>query len=271
MFRQAKIPWEFLLQMRVTVILQTYGITQGARVVDDSDKKRCNVTTRIFKAHKLKDKTSGGYINGQHIVLLLLVTPIVTIPVGVSCYLSDPALTTWRQQDQQLKKQGVSSKNRPPKPARKPAYPTTHALALTLFEEFRRAHPTMVITMVLADALYATHPFTEQVAKLFGTHVISQLHQKQHVRFRQKRISLEKYVTQSPGIPQKIRIRGDTEITVRVSGARLYVAAHHQKRFVMALTYAEETDYRYLVASDLSWRTLDIVQGYTLRWLVEIV
>ena len=26
----------------------------------------------------------------------------------------------------------------------------------------------------------------------------------------------------------------------------------------------------YVVASDLSWRTLDMVQGYTLRWLVEV-
>jgi hypothetical protein len=38
----------------------------------------------------------------------------------------------------------------------------------------------------------------------------------------------------------------------------------------MALTYEGESASRYLVASDLSWRTLDIVQGYTLRWLVEI-
>ena len=28
--------------------------------------------------------------------------------------------------------------------------------------------------------------------------------------------------------------------------------------------------YRYLMASDLTWRTLDIVQGHSLRWLVEV-
>ncbi len=72
-FRNAKIPWESLLQMSVTVILRKYGLTQGALAVDDSDKKRCKVTKRIFKAHTLKDKTSGGYINGQSLVLLLLV------------------------------------------------------------------------------------------------------------------------------------------------------------------------------------------------------
>ena len=55
-----------------------------------------------------------------------------------------------------------------------------------------------------------------------------------------------------------------------VSSARLYVCAHHTKRFIVAIKYAEEETYRYVIASDLSWRTLDIVQGHSLRWLVEI-
>jgi hypothetical protein len=38
----------------------------------------------------------------------------------------------------------------------------------------------------------------------------------------------------------------------------------------VAIKYEEEETYRYLIASDLSWRTLDIVQGHSLRWLVEI-
>jgi hypothetical protein len=67
-----------------------------------------------------------------------------------------------------------------------------------------------------------------------------------------------------------IKIRGEKEVPVSVSSARLYVDAHHTKRFVIALKYEGESDYRYLVASDLSWRTVDIVQGYTLRWLVEV-
>jgi hypothetical protein len=58
-----------LLPLGVTVVLRRSAITQGYLVVDDSDKKRCKVTKRIFKAHKLKDKTSGGYIHGQNLVL----------------------------------------------------------------------------------------------------------------------------------------------------------------------------------------------------------
>ncbi len=55
-----------------------------------------------------------------------------------------------------------------------------------------------------------------------------------------------------------------------VGSARLYVCAHKTKRFIVAIKYAEEETYRSLIASDLRWRTLDIVQGHTLRWLVEI-
>jgi len=38
----------------------------------------------------------------------------------------------------------------------------------------------------------------------------------------------------------------------------------------VALQYEGEDTYRSLIASDLTWRTLDIVQGQTLRWLVEV-
>jgi len=271
MFRHSRIPWEFLLQMSVRVLLGKYGITQGSLVIDDSDKKRCKVTTRIFKAHKLHDKTSGGYINGQTIVLLLLVTPTITMPVAFAFYMPDPALTAWNIADKQSKKRGIPPKHRPPKPPKHPDYPTKQEIALALLEEFLRYHPTIEVKIVLADAWYATDQFMDEASSLFGgTQVISQLRKNQNVCFRGKLISIEKYFTQSPGVPQTITVRGDEEVRVSVSSARLYVKAHHTKRFVIALQYENESDYRYLIASDLSWRTVDIVQGYTLRWLVEV-
>jgi hypothetical protein len=66
------------------------------------------------------------------------------------------------------------------------------------------------------------------------------------------------------------RIRGGEERVVLVRSARLYVCAHKTKRFIVAIKYAEEETYRSLMASDLTWRTLDIVQGHSLRWLVEV-
>ncbi len=36
------------------------------------------------------------------------------------------------------------------------------------------------------------------------------------------------------------------------------------------LTYEGEETYRSLIASNLTWRTLDTVQGHALRWFVKI-
>ena len=63
---------------------------------------------------------------------------------------------------------------------------------------------------------------------------------------------------------------GGEEVVVWGSSARLYVCSHKTKRFIVALKYAKERPYRYRIASDLSWRTLDSVQGHSLRWLVEV-
>jgi len=72
------------------------------------------------------------------------------------------------------------------------------------------------------------------------------------------------------GVPQTFSIRGGKLCEGTVSSARLYVDAHKKKRFVIALKYEGETDYRYLVATDMTWRSCDIIQAYTLRWLVEV-
>lgn len=180
MFRHAKLPWELMLQVAVSIILRHYGIQEGVLVTDDSDHRRSKKTKGIYRIHKIKDKSSGGYINGQTIVLLMLVTPKVSLPVGFEFYQADPALQVWKKEDKRLQKQGLAKKNRPPAPEPNPSYPSKPQLALQLMEQFHRYH---------------------------------------------------------------------SQIKVKYPG---------------------EKDYRYLVATDLSWRTLDIIQAYSLRWLVEV-
>jgi len=48
------------------------------------------------------------------------------------------------------------------------------------------------------------------------------------------------------------------------------VTAHGCKRFVIALKYEGEQEYRYLIAKDMNWRTLDIINAYMLRGLIEV-
>lgn len=36
------------------------------------------------------------------------------------------------------------------------------------------------------------------------------------------------------------------------------------------MKYEGETEFRYLVATDMTWRTCDILQSFFLRWLIEV-
>lgn len=270
MFRQAKINWELILYASIKVILWRYGTGKGVLVLDDSEKRRAKITKRIYRAHKLKDKKTGGYINGQSLLVLVLVTPVLTIPVGFGFHQTDPALSAWYKSEKKLKKQGVAKKDRPPKPEKNEAYPTKQEIALQLLAEFKRHHPDLKIKAVLADALYGTEEFIDQAAVLYDdTQVISQLRSNQLVRDRNQKVNLDDYFAKQPACTQKVTIRGQEKV-ITFAAARLYVYAHHRKRLIIALKYEGETEYRYLVASDLSWRVLDVLEVYGLRWLVEV-
>jgi hypothetical protein len=272
MFREAKVAWNHLLLASVTLVLERHGITEGVLVLDESDRARSKRTKRIHKVHKQKHKASGGYVNGQTIVLLLLVTQSVTVPVGFAFYMPDPALTVWAKENKRLKKQGMTKKDRPVMPARNSAYPTKTQLAVRLLEAFKDAHGDIKIKAVLADALYGERVFMDEAARLFdGTQVISQLRENQNIDYKGKKRNLKDYFNiTNPGVAVTLRVRGGKDVKATLSSARLKVAAHGKKRLIVALKYEGESDYRYLVATDITWRTLDITQAYTLRWLVEV-
>jgi len=270
MFRRAKINWDIILYASVKVILWRYQISQGVLVLDDSDKKRAKRTKRIYRTQKLKDKKTGGYLNGQSLVILVLVTPVVTIPVGFGFYQTDPALTAWYKSEKKLKKQGVTKKNRPSKPDKNEEYPSKQEIGWQLLAKFETDHPQIKIKAVLADALYGTEDFIDRTAALFdNTQVISQLRSNQLVRDKNEKVNLAAYFAKQPACTRNITLRGQEKL-ITFAAAWLYVYAHHQKRLVIALKYDGETEYRYLVASDLSWRVLDVLEVYGLRWLVEV-
>ena len=272
MFREAKVAWHYLLLASISLVLEQHGITEGELVLDESDRSRSKRTKRIHKAHKQKHKASGGYVNGQTVVLLLLVTQSVTFPVGFAFYMPDPALTAWVKEDKRLKKEGVAKKDRPVQPERDSLYSTKTQLALRLLQEFKDAHGDIKINAVLADALYGEAFFMDEASRLFdGSQVISQLRENQNIEYKGKKRNLKGYFNSTnKSVEVTLRVRGGKEVKATMSSARLKVTAHGKKRFVVALKYEGESDYRYLVATDMTWRTLDIIQAYTLRWLVEV-
>jgi hypothetical protein len=271
MFRHSKMPWEQLLVASVRVILRHHGLTSGSLVIDDTDNPRSKSAKALAYLYKLRDKESGGYLWGQSLVFLILVTPKISMPVGFGFYQPAPELSAWYKQAKGLKKQGVLPKQRPPKPAPNAQYPTKQQLALRLLAAFKTQHPDIRVHCIVADALYGTGAFVDEASAMFGgVQVLSQIRSNQNIRAGKREQPVADYFVTHPGTPHTIRIRGGEEVVVWVSSARLYVCSHKTKRFIVALKYAEEETYRYLIASDLSWRTLDIVQGHSLRWLVEV-
>ncbi|SEH06117.1 transposase [Candidatus Venteria ishoeyi] len=211
-------------------------------------------------------------VRGQETIFLILVTPLVTIPVGYAFYQPDPAYTAWVKEDNRMKKLGTAKALRPEQPTPNPEYPSKQQVALTLLEEFCRDCPYVTIKLILADALYGTADFMDKAALITRqSQVISQLRHNQNVCDKRRKWKLDEYFKAYPGVPKDIPIRGGKSERIIIGSARLNVEAHGCMRFVIAIRYPEQKEYRYLVASDLSWRTDDIVKAYTLRWLVETV
>ena len=272
MFRHSGLPWHLLLASSVSLVLDRLGLKSGSLDLDDTDHRRAKQTKTIYGAHKVYDKKTSGYFNGQSIVFLLLVTRLVTIPVGFRFYRPDPNYQAWKKEDDRLKKQGVKKAQRPKPPARDPNYPDKTELALALLTEFRQFFPEFTVKSIHADALFGTQAFMDKASLICGgAQTVSQLHANQKVWFRGKEWKLEDFFKVYPGIVQTIVVRGGKEQQVTFGAARLAVCAHsRKKRFVIALKYEGETEYRFLVATDLSWRAIDIIQAHTLRWLIEV-
>jgi len=95
MFRHSKIPWDQLLVASVRVILQHHGLTSCSLVIDDTDNQRSKSAKALAHLYKLRDKESGGYLWGQRLVFLVLVTPKISIPVGFVFSQPAPELSAW--------------------------------------------------------------------------------------------------------------------------------------------------------------------------------
>jgi hypothetical protein len=270
MFYHAPIPWKFLLRMGVKVILRKYGITTAVGVAYDADHQQSKKTTHIHKCYKVFDKKTSGYFNGQTIVFFLLITDLITLPVDFRFYKPDPLLEAWKKEDNRLKRQGMTKKERATEPARNPEYPTKQELALQMAREFHLYYPEITLKAWLGDNHYSDAKTLNELSTLFGCQIISRLKSNQNVRDRSKNMHVTKYFRRHPPVKQQVGVRGSKVEEVFIGSARLFVPSHKKKRFVIALKYKGEEEYRYLIATDLTWRTIDIVECFTLRWLIEV-
>lgn len=263
--------WPELLNASTHSVITRFGLTKGVLAVDDTDNPRSKRTKHIWHAHKALDKATGGFHNAQNLVILLLVTPCCTIPVGFQFYQPDPKQQAWRLLDDELKARGVSKSERPPQPDADPEYPTREQVAVSLVKTFQEKFPSIEVTSILYDSAYNSPYTMSEFGKISpGAQKITQIRSNQIVETDdEKKCSVEDLFKQKHFQSITIKLRGHREQTVRVCTAHAKVKSHDKKYRIVALAYEGEKDPRYIICSDPSWQTKTIVEYYSCRWLVE--
>jgi hypothetical protein len=273
MLKYAHIPWTHLWWVSIAMVLRAHGVTGGLLVGDDSERPRSKETSTIFGVHKTKDKKTGGFVMAQNLVLLLLVTEKVTIPVGFAFFRPDLALKAWEMKDKILREQGYTKSKRPAKPARNPDFPSKTDILASLIAAFKTKFPDIKVKAILFDAAYLTSHLRKQLLSIYpSVQVISQLKSSQLVQAGSRPfVSIQDYFKNQKPISKKMPLRGGQIIKeIEYIPARLFVKSHGRRLYVVAMRYKGEEEYRYITATDLTWKAEDILRCYSFRWLVEV-
>jgi hypothetical protein len=276
MLHHSKIPWQKLWETSVILAINIAGLI-GIIVIDDSERLRAKCSFILHALSKVKDKKTGGFSMAQNIVFIVFVTKYLTIPVGFRFFRPDPDWKSWRENDIKLRAQKIKKSLRPKKPIRNPDYPMRSTIAVQLIEEFKKLIPNVQVTALTADAAYLTSELMNGFKKCFpSAQFISQITKKNLVADAKlmktgNTVSVEEYFKNKVPIETEVIFRGKNPKRIKMLSARLYVQSKATKFHIIALKYDEETEYRYLAATKLSWRAIDIVRAYAMRWLVEVV
>lgn len=277
------IPWMKIQFTMFFHILKSFDIKKFHIQIDDTDLGKSKIVKFLYGVFRTLHKPTNGFQNAQNIVLLTITAFSVTFPVAFKFYRPDPKLTQWHKDKKaSLKQKQKTGKATPigPKPKRSSEYPTKNEIAAQLLNRVKRwlfiAEKMLEIEIkvisISADAAYLDPRLSKKIKTIFpGTQFISQIKSNQLVSSKNGKFMSAKswFAKQGKPISHTGKLR-NKEKYFEYHSARLHVKSHGRKLHIIALRYEGEEKYRFLAASDLSWRTLDIIRSYSLRWLIEV-
>lgn len=266
---------DLLWYISINRIIDIYNIKEGYLLADDTDRVRSKNVTKIYAAQKTKDKKTGGYCTAQNIVLLSLVTTKVSIPVGFSFFQSDPRILEWKKTIESMKLKGIKRNKFPKKPLPNKDYPTRLELLEKLIFKFKKNFDNISIKGILFDSAYLSKNIVKNLSHIYpNKQIISQIRLNQMVSDNLQIFkTVENYFLKKEKKELSFKLRGTNKtVEIEYTSARLHVKAHGRKLHVIAVRYknAKEKGYRYIVATNLTWRAEDIIRAYTLRWIIEV-
>lgn len=142
---------------------------------------------------------------------------------------------------------------------------------MNLLQAFSEDYPLIKIKAVLADLYYGSKFFMQESQRVTAqTQSISQIRKTQLIHINGKLVQVGKFFKAYQGKTETVRLRcTDKEITY--TGACFKLKSHENQKYqIIALKYGNEEEYRYLIASDMSWLMIDIIKTFAFRWLVEV-
>jgi len=171
----------------------------------------------------------------------------------------------------EMKRNGIAKALRPKRPERAAEYLKKYEIAIELLKEFKISFPEMHIKAILADNLYGHLPFMQAIESQWpGIQLIVKMRKNQKINYGKKRYSVGEHFSLYGGWEQQVVIRCRESKTICGNGGRLYVPSHDTKRFVIAMKYEREKEYRYLMATNLSWNMKEVMEAFSMRWLIEV-
>jgi hypothetical protein len=288
MFRFSKIRWEEVLQAAAYHLLKLYEVFEVHLIVDDTDRPRSKIIKSLFGVFKAFDKKTGGFFLAQNIVFVLVVTKVFSFPIAFAFFQPDPVHSKWLRDTKEFKRKRIARKDWPEELRIEPVrdykkYPTKIELAAILLSQIQKFFVGITILVngmprkikvitISADAAYFSKFLKRTVRRLFKkAQFVSQLKKNQICWGRNgSKKTIENYFSDKSPIEAIIRLRGGKEKKVFYYSSILFIKSHGEKVHVVALKYDGEDEYRYLAASNLTWRAPDIIRAYSLRWLIEV-
>lgn len=267
------IPWQKLLTASAMIICRTFEATEGVLVIDDFDRHRSKSTTNIYGVHKVKSKKGGGFVSAQNVVLLVLVTKYFTLPVGFEFYQPDPDMKAWKSEDKKLRKKGIPKSLRPREPFKNKTFPSKKEIAMRLVRQFRYFNKSFHIKAFTVDSAFMSKELRDDFRRTYPkSQLISQLRFNQMALISgKKNVKLDVYFNSKTTITKVFNLRSGNKKTIFYKSERLFIKSQRRYYHVVAMRYEGEEKYRYLCATDLTWRAEDIIRAYAFRWLIEVV
>lgn len=268
MLRRSGIPFRLLFWGGLKLMFQTFGIRTTTVQIDDTERVRSKNCKILPFVRKTICKVTGGWVQAQNIVFIVLVTDKVTFPCWF--YFHRPAVLTKAQKK-------ICKKN--PKKIKEfdPSYRTKVDLAYVgLFVVSRMLKKlekelgiSVQVKSVAGDNGFACSKIQQAVTKYFGCQYVSKANPNQKVMSRGKSLSLGNFFKRIGHIKSTVSIRG-RDIPLEYKAARVFISSYGRKVFVVAVRYQGERAWQYLFGTDLTWKAESIIKAYGLRWLVEV-